>query len=175
MPEPLYKAWADAYHKENPEVTIRYLGVGTSESAHDVLRGSGDFGGGDTPIPESELATSKTQILQLPSVFIGIVVVYSLPQTPGELKPTGRVLADIYLGKVKDWRDPAIAKLNPELKLPALPIQVVHRNEGKGSNYIFSDFLTKVSPEFSLALEEAIRRSGLWGKVFKDRKIFRKK
>jgi ABC-type phosphate transport system substrate-binding protein len=67
MPEPLYKAWADAYHKENPEVTIRYLGVGTSESAHDVLRGSGDFGGGDTPISESELATSKTQILQLPS------------------------------------------------------------------------------------------------------------
>jgi len=84
----------------------------------------------------------------LPSVLIGIVVVYELPDVRGELKLTGPVLANIFLGKIKNWNDPAIAKLNPDMSLPELPIQVFHRNDGKGSNYILSDYLAKVSPEF---------------------------
>lgn len=147
LPEPLYSAWADQYHKLNPTVQLRYLPQGTGESGLNVVAGVGDLGGGDAPIPDKELKES-TPILQLPSVLIGIAIVYNLPDTPGELHLTGPLLADIFLGKVKMWNDPAIVRLNPELKLPAHEIKVIHRTEGKGSNYILSDFLCKVSPEF---------------------------
>ena len=148
MPEPLYKSWIDAYHKQQPLTDIRYMTPGTSESARNVLAGSGDFGGGDAPIPEALLRSAKKPILELPAVLIGIVVIYELPDVKGELKLTGPVMANIFLGKIKTWNDPALAKLNPEMKLPDLPIQVFHRADGKGSNYILSDYLAKVSPEF---------------------------
>jgi phosphate transport system substrate-binding protein len=148
MPEPLYKSWIDAYHKQQQSTEIRYMAVRTSESARNVLAGSGDFGGGDAPIPESQLRSAKKPILELPAVLIGIVVIYELPDVKGELKLTGLVVANIFLGKIKVWNDPAIAKLNPEMKLPDLPIQVLHRADGKGSNYILSDYLAKVSPKF---------------------------
>lgn len=148
MPEPLYKTWIEAYHKQQSSVDIHYMASGTSESARSILAGSGDFGGGDAPIPESQLRAANNSILELPAVLIGIVVIFELPDIKGELKLTGPVLANIFLGKIKVWNDPAIAKLNPEMKLPELPIHVLHRADGKGSNYIFSDFLAKVSPEF---------------------------
>ena len=151
MPEPLYRAWADEYHKQNPAIQIHYLAVGTSESAQDILKGSGDFGGGEAPLSAAEEGGDH-RVLQLPAVLIGIVVVFNLPQTPGELRLTGKVLADIYLGRIKQWKDPAITKLNPDLKLPDLPIHVFHRSAGKGSNYIFSGYLSKVSPEFQGAV-----------------------
>jgi phosphate transport system substrate-binding protein len=94
------------------------------------------------------LRAAGQSILELPAVLIGIVVIYELPDVKGELRLTGPVLASIFLGKIKSWNDPAIAKLNPDMRLPELPIQVLHRNEGKGSNYILSDYLAKVSPEF---------------------------
>jgi len=148
MPEPLYKSWIEAYHKQQPSTDIRYMASGTSESARNTLAGSGDFGGGDAPIPEAQLRAAKNRVLELPAVLIGIVVIFELPEVKGELKLTGPVVANIFLGKIKAWNDPAIAKLNPEMKLPELPIQVLHRAEGKGSNYILSDYLAKVSPEF---------------------------
>lgn len=147
LPEPLYVGWADEYRKRNPLVVIRYLPQGTGESAQSILSGSGDLGGGDAPIPDKQLKADEP-ILQLPSVLIGIVIVYNLPETPGDLRLTGPVVAEIFLGKIKTWNDPAIAKLNPDMKLPAQPIQVIHRTEGKGSNYILSDYLCKVSPDF---------------------------
>jgi len=127
------------------------MATGTAESARDVLAGSGDFGGGDAPIPEAQLRAAGRPILELPAVLIGIVIIYELPDVKGELKLTGPMLANVFLGKTKSWNDPAIAKLNPEMKLPEVPIQVLHRNEGKGSNYILSDYLAKVSPEFLAA------------------------
>jgi phosphate transport system substrate-binding protein len=148
MPEPLYKNWIDEFHRQQPSTDIRYMGTGTAESARNILAGSGDFGGGDAPIPEALLRTAGRPILELPAVLIGIVIIYELPDVKGELKLTGPVLANIFLGKIKSWNDPVIAKLNPDMKLPELPIQVLHRNEGKGSNYILSDYLAKVSPEF---------------------------
>jgi phosphate transport system substrate-binding protein len=147
LPEPLYVAWADEYHKQNPLVVIRYLPQGTGESAESILAGSGDLGGGDAPIPDKQLKADGP-ILQLPSVLIGVVIVYNLPNISGDLRLSGPVVAEIFLGKIKTWNDPAIAKLNPEMKLPAQPIQVIHRTEGKGSNYILADYLCKVSPEF---------------------------
>jgi len=151
MPEPLYKSWIDAYHAENASTQIRYMPVGTGESARNILAGSGDLGGGDAPIPESQLRTSNKPVLELPAVLIGIVAIYELPGVKGELKLTGPVLASIFLGKIKSWNDASLAHLNPEMNLPALPIHVFHRTDGKGSNYILSDYLCKVSPEFLAA------------------------
>jgi phosphate transport system substrate-binding protein len=146
LPEPLYVAWGDAYHAQHPETQLRYLPEGTGESARKVLAGVGDLGGGDAPIPENEIKNAA--VLELPTVLIGIAIVYNLPNIQGDLRLSGPVLADIFLGKVKSWNDPAIAKLNPAMKLPPQPIQVIHRTEGKGANYILSDFLCKASPEF---------------------------
>ena len=148
LPEPLYLAWGDEYHKAHPSVKVRYLPEGTAESSRKILAGIGDIGGGDAPNPEKELKNAAIPILELPSVLIGVVIVYNLPQTPGELRFSGPALADIFLGKIKMWNDPELVKLNPGLKLAARPIQVIHRSAGKGSNYILSDFLSKVSPEF---------------------------
>src|SRR5262249_19240379 len=148
MPEPLYLAWIDEFHKMEPKVQLRYLAEGTAESAARILAGTGDFGGGDAPIPEKDLAAAKRPIIELPTVLIGIAVVYNVPGIHGTLRLTGPVLANIFLGKVTSWKDPAIAKLNADLKMPDLPIKVLHRSEGKGSNYIFSDYLARVSPEF---------------------------
>src|SRR5579859_2912141 len=148
MPEPLYLLWNDEYHKQQPNVQLRYLAEGSGAGAERAITGSGDFAGGDAPTPEKELKTAKVRVVELPTVLIGIVVIYNLPGTAGELHLSGPVLANIFLGKITSWNDPALVKLNPELPLRAIPIQVVHRTAGKGSSYILSDFLAKESPEF---------------------------
>jgi phosphate transport system substrate-binding protein len=148
LPEPLYLSWGDEYHKQHPEIQFRYLPEGTAESANRILSGTGDLGGGDAPIPEKDLKASTHPIVELPAVLIGIAVVYNVPGAQGDLRLSGPALANIYLGKTKTWNDPELVKLNPGTKLPNLSIQVMHRTEGKGSSYIFSDFLSKVSPEF---------------------------
>jgi len=149
MPAPLYVLWGDEYHKLHPETQLRYLAVGTSESANRVLSGSGgDLGGGDAPIPEKQLKEAAHAAVELPTVLVGIAVLYNVPGSATSIRLSGPVLANIYLGKTTSWSDPEIAKLNPDGKLPDLPIKVLHRTDGKGSNYIFSDFLSKLSPEF---------------------------
>lgn len=148
MPEPLYLLWNDEYHKYEPAVQLRYLPEGSAAGATRALTGAGDFAGGDAPIPEKDLKNAHIRILELPTVLIGIVVIFNLPEAPGELRLTGSVLANIVLGRITNWNDPELVKLNPQIKLPALTIQVVHRTGGKGSSYILSDFLSKVSPEF---------------------------
>jgi phosphate transport system substrate-binding protein len=148
LPEPLYVVWSYEYQKAHPEVQVRYLPEGTAESAARILAGNGDFGGGDAPIPDIQLRMATRQIVELPTVLIGIAVVYNLPGISGGVRLSGPVLASIFLGKTTSWRDPEIVKLNPDLRLPNLPIKVMHRTEGKGSSYIFSEFLSKVSVEF---------------------------
>jgi phosphate transport system substrate-binding protein len=148
MPESLYLLWGDEYHKLHPQTQVRYLPVGTSESAKGILSGSGDLGGGDAPIPEQQLKKAAQTTLELPTVLVGIAIFYNLPGSATTIRLSGPVLANIYLGKTTSWSDPEIAKLNSDSKLPALPIKVLHRTDGKGSNYIFSDFLSKLSPEF---------------------------
>jgi phosphate transport system substrate-binding protein len=148
MPEPLYVLWGDEYHKLHPQMQVRYLPVGTSESAKGILSGAGDLGGGDALIPEQQLKKAAQTTLELPTVLVGIAIFYNLPDSATTIRLSGPVLANIYLGKITSWSDPEITKLNPDGKLPALPVKVLHRTDGKGSNYIFSDFLSKVSPEF---------------------------
>ena len=148
MPEPLYLRWNEEYHKQQPTVQLRYLPEGSGAGAERVLTAAGDFAGGDAPIPEKDLKAAATKVVELPTVLIGIVIIYNLPGTSGDLRLNGPVLAGIYLGKITTWNDPALAKLNPDLSLPALPIRVFHRTAGKGSSYILTDFLAKTSPEF---------------------------
>jgi len=155
LPEPLYVAWADEFHKTQPTIQLRYLAEGTAESAERILSGTGDFGGGDAPIPEKELSAGKQKVVELPTVLIGIAVVYNLPGVRG-LKLTGPVLAKVFMGKIASWHDPEILKLNPDAKLPDLPIKVLHRSEGKGSSYIFSDYLSKVSSEFQAKVGKSV-------------------
>jgi phosphate transport system substrate-binding protein len=148
MPEPLYVLWGDEYHKLHSETQLRYLAVGTGESAKNVLSGAGDLGGGDAPIPEKQLKEAASAIVELPTILVGIAVFYNVPGSATSIRLSGPVLANIYLGKTTSWSDPEIARLNPDGKLPNLPIKVLHRTDGKGSNYIFSDFLSKLSPDF---------------------------
>jgi len=156
MPEPLYLAWGEEFHKAQPKVQFRYLAEGTAESAARVLAGTGDFGGGEAPIPDKELGAAKQKIVELPTVLIGIAIVYNVPGVKGALRLTGVAIANIFLGKVTSWRDPEIAKLNPDIRLPDLPIKVLHRTEGKGSSYILSDYLSKVSPEFQTKVGKSV-------------------
>jgi len=166
LPAPLYNAWTEEFSKQHKTISIRYLPIGTGESIHRIVTGNGDFGGGDTPIPEEELKRSRVPLLEFPMILIGVVVIYHVPGVSTGIKLTGPVLADIFLGKTKKWNDPGIAKSNPGVTLPPLPIIVVHRTEGKGSNYIFSDYLSKVSREFHSKVGRSTSPKWLVGNAF---------
>ena len=167
MPESLYLLWGDEYNKAHPETQVRYLAVGTSESANRVLSGTGgDLGGGDAPIPEKQLKKAAHAAVELPTVLVGIAVFYNVPGRATSIRLSGPVLADIYLGKTTSWDDAEIARLNPDGKLPSLPIKVLHRTDGKGSNYIFSDFLSKLSPEFRAKVGKTVSPKWPVGEAF---------
>ena len=166
MPQSLYTLWGDDYNKEHPETQVRYLAVGTSESADRVLSGTGgDLGGGDAPIPEKQLKSAAHRAVELPTVLVGIAVFYNVPGTTS-IRLSGPVLANIYLGKTTSWNDPEIARENPDVKLPGLPIKVLHRTDGKGSNYIFSDFLSQLSPEFRAKIGKTVSPKWPVGEAF---------
>src|SRR5215469_14690016 len=142
---PLYSHWIEDYNKLSPEVQVRYLSTGTVKGIDDISRGVGDFAAGEVPMSDAQL--SGTSIMQMPTVFVAIVPIYHIPGAKG-LHFSGPVLADIFLGNIKTWDDPKIKEINPGQTLPRLDITVVHRTEGKGSNYIFTDFLSKASPKW---------------------------
>jgi|SRR5579863_1327078 len=146
VPAPLYNRWAQEYGKRNPNLQMRYLPSGTSEGIKQISHGAGDFGAGEAQLTDKE--RSEGGLIELPVVLIAIVPVYNLPDVHEQLRLSGEVLAEIFLGDVKTWNAPAIVKLNPEVNLPNLPIRVVNRPAGKGSNYVFTDFLSKVSSKF---------------------------
>lgn len=146
VPAPLYSRWTQEYGKVNPNIQMRYLPVGTSEGIKEISHGSGDFGAGEAQLTEKE--RKEGNLIELPIMIIGIVPVYNVPDFHQELRLSGEVLAGIFLGDVKTWNAPQIAKLNPDVTLPNLPIHVINRPAGKGSNYVFTDFLSKVSSRF---------------------------
>ena len=147
VPINLYSAWTDEFNKKNASIQVRYLSMSTMEGIRQISEGSGDFAAGEIPLSQQQMHGGKIPLVQLPTVIVGIVPIYNLPGTP-DLYFSGEVLAQIYLGTIKNWKDSRIIKLNPGASLPDLAIAVVHRTQGKGSNYIFSDFLSKTNPEF---------------------------
>lgn len=146
VPAPLYNRWAKEFGKRDPNVQMRYVPIGTSEGIKQISHGAGDFGAGEARLTEKEKKDGG--LIELPVVIVGIAPIYNLPDVHGELRLSGEVLAEIFLGEIKTWDAPPITKLNPDLSLPNLQIQVVNRPGGKGSNYVFTDFLSKVSPKF---------------------------
>jgi phosphate transport system substrate-binding protein len=146
VPAPLYNRWAQEYSKRNSNIQMRYLPVGTSEGIKQISHSAGDFAAGESQLTDKE--RKEGNLIELPVVLIGIVPIYNLPDVHHELRLSGEVLAEIFLGDVKTWNAPQIAKLNPEIALPNRPIQVVNRPAGKGSNYVFTDFLSKASSKF---------------------------
>lgn len=146
VPLPLYKKWGEEYNKRDQKFQMRYLPLGTSEGISLVVQKSGDFGAGEVPLGANQ--PNAATLTAMPTALIGIVPIYNLPGVRGDLRFSGDLLAEIFLGQVKTWNSPAIAKLNPDLSLPNLPIRVVYRPAGKGSNYVFTDFLSKASSRF---------------------------
>jgi len=146
VPAPLYAKWAEEYNKRNPKVQMRYVPIGAGEGIKQISHGSGDFAAGEVPLTTKE--REEGGLIEVPATLIAIVPIFNLPGVEGELRFSGALLADIFLGRVKRWNSPALAKINPDLSLPDLPIKVVHRPGGKGSNYVFSEFLSKSSPAF---------------------------
>jgi phosphate transport system substrate-binding protein len=146
VPAPLYNRWAQEYGKRNANIRMRYLSFGTSEGIQQISHGASDFGAGEAALSEKERRDGG--LIELPVVLIGIVPIYNLPDVHQELRLSGEVLAGIFLGDVTTWNAPQIIKLNPEMALPNLRIRVIIRPAGKGSNYVFTDFLSKVSSKF---------------------------
>jgi len=146
FPAPVYAKWAEAYKKESG-TAINYQSVGSGAGIKQVEDGTVTFGATDKPLSQADLG--KFGLVQFPTVMGGVVAVVNLEGIkPGDLVLDGPTLANIYLGTVKTWNDPAIAKLNPSAKLPADAITVVHRSDGSGTTFIFTNYLSKVSPDW---------------------------
>jgi phosphate transport system substrate-binding protein len=148
FPYPIYSKWFAEYNKLHPEVQINYQSIGSGGGIRQVIAQTVFFGATDGPMTEEQLKMAPGPILHLPTVLGAVVPVYNIAGVSSELKFSGPVLADVFLGKVKKWNDPAIARLNPGVNLPSTDITVVHRSDGSGTTYIFVDYLAKVSPEW---------------------------
>ncbi len=148
FPYPIYSKWFNQYHQEHPDIEINYQSIGSGGGIRQVTAGTVDFGASDGPMSDEQLASAKVKIIHLPTVLGAVVPAYNIPGFKGELKFTPEVIAGIYLGKITSWNDPAIAKINPGVSLPNQGIIVVHRSDGSGTTYIFTDYLSKVSNEW---------------------------
>jgi phosphate transport system substrate-binding protein len=149
FPYPIYSKWFSQYHDMHPDVEINYQSIGSGGGIRQVTAGTVDFGASDGPMSDQQLKDSKVKLVHLPTVLGSVVPAYNIPGFKGELKFTPDVIAGIYLNKITSWNDPAIAKANPGVTLPNQPIVVVHRSDGSGTTYIFTDYLSKISPEWA--------------------------
>ena len=148
FPNPMYQKWFSEYHKAHPDIQFNYQSIGSGGGIRQVLAQTVDFGASDGPMTDEQLAQAKTKILHIPTVMGAVVPAYNVPGVSGELKFTPEALSGIFLGKITTWNDPAIAKANPGVNLPAQSIIVIHRSDGSGTTYIFTDYLSKVSSEW---------------------------
>jgi phosphate transport system substrate-binding protein len=148
FPYPIYSKWFSEYNKVNPKVQINYQSIGSGGGIRQLTNQTVFFGATDGPMTPEQMQAAPGRVLHLPTVLGAVVPIYNLPGVKAELKFTGPLLADIFLGKVTKWNDPAIAKNNAGVSLPATDISVVHRADGSGTTYIWVDFLAKMSPEW---------------------------
>jgi len=148
FPYPIYSKWFSEYNKLHPNIQINYQSVGSGAGIQQVSKQTVFFGATDGPMTDEQQQAAPGRILHFPTVLGAVVPVYNIPNLSGELKFSGPLLADIFLGKVTKWNDPAIAKLNAGVNLPATDITVAHRADGSGTTYIWVDYLSKVSPEW---------------------------
>jgi phosphate transport system substrate-binding protein len=148
FPYPIYSKWFSEYHKVHPDIQINYQSIGSGGGIRQVTAGTVDFGASDMPMSDKQLADYKGKILNLPTVLGAVVPAYNIPGVSGEVKFTPDALAGIFLGKITKWNDKAITSVNPGLNFPDRDVIVVHRSDGSGTSFIWTDYLSKVSPEW---------------------------
>ena len=148
FPYPIYSKWFSEYSAAHPGVEINYQSIGSGGGIRQVTAGLVDFGASAGPMPDEQLAASKVKLIHLPTVLGAVVPVFNVPGV-SDLRFSSDVLADVYLGKIANWNDGRIAKDNPGVHLPDQKIIVVHRSDGSGTTYIFTDYLSKVSREWA--------------------------
>jgi len=148
FPNPIYTKWFDAYHKKTG-IQINYQSIGSGGGIRQFTEGTVDFGATDGPMNESQIQAVAGNVLHIPAVLGAVVVTYNLPKLGAtQLKFDGHLLVDIFMGRVTKWNDPKIAALNPGAKLPNIDLIVVHRSDGSGTTYVFTDYLNKFSREW---------------------------
>ncbi|HXZ32453.1 MAG TPA: phosphate ABC transporter substrate-binding protein PstS [Terriglobales bacterium] len=148
FPYPMYSKWFSEYHKLHPDIQINYQSIGSGGGIRQVLAGTVDFGASDGPMSDEQLAQSKIKILHVPTVLGAVVPAYNIPGVTGEIKFTPDALVGIFLGKITSWNDSALTSVNPGINLPNQPIIVIHRSDGSGTTFIFTDYLSKVSSDW---------------------------
>jgi phosphate transport system substrate-binding protein len=145
FPYPIYSKWFDEYARVDPSVRFNYQSIGSGGGQKQITAQTVDFGASDGPMSDENLAKTPGKLLHIPTVAGADVITYNLPGDP-KLKLDGETIANIYLGNITKWNDPKIAALNPGVDLPALPVVVVHRSDGSGTTFIFTDYLSSISP-----------------------------
>ena len=148
FPNPIYSKWFIEYSKEHPDVKINYQAVGSGGGIRQVSEGTVDFGASDAIMTEQQISEGKVKVIALPTVLGAVVPIYNLPGVTADLKFSQDAIAGIYLGKITKWNDPYIAHENPGVNLPDQTIVTVHRTDASGTTYIFTDYLSKISPEW---------------------------
>jgi phosphate transport system substrate-binding protein len=152
FPNPIYQKWFSEYHKLHSDVQVNYQSIGSGGGIRQITEATVDFGASDMPMTDEQLKAAQaklnTKVLNIPTVLGADVPAYNIPGVSAELKFTPEILAGIFLGRINNWSDPAIAKANPDVKLPSQEIIVVHRSDGSGTTFIWTDYLSKVSPEW---------------------------
>jgi phosphate transport system substrate-binding protein len=146
FPAPLYQRWFHDLNQRNPNLKVNYLSVGSGAGVEQFTKKTVDFGASDVAMTDEEIAAVNGDVLMLPMTAGSVVLAYNIPGVQGELKLPREVYTDIFLGKITNWNDPAIAKANPTLTLPNLPITVVHRSDGSGTTGVFTQHLSAISP-----------------------------
>ncbi len=148
FPNPIYSKWFDVYHTAHPNIQINYQPIGSGGGIRQLLAGTVDFGASDGPMSDEQLAQAKFKILHFPTVLGADVPSYNIAGVSGELNFTQKALAGIYQGTITKWNDPELTKANPGVNLPNADIVVVHRSDGSGTTYIWTDFLSKISDDW---------------------------
>jgi phosphate transport system substrate-binding protein len=152
FPNPIYQKWFSEYHKVHSDVQVNYQSIGSGGGIRQITEATVDFGASDMPMTDDQLKAAQaklnTKVLNIPTVLGADVPAYNIPGVSAELKFTPEILAGIFLGRINNWSDPAIAKANPDVKLPSQEIIVVHRSDGSGTTFIWTDYLSKISPEW---------------------------
>jgi len=156
FPYPIYSKWLSEYHKEHSDVQINYQSIGSGGGIRQVQAGTVDFGASDGPMSDQQIAESKVKVLHVPTVLGSVVLAYSIPGVNVEIKFSPEALAGIFLGKISKWNDKAITSVNPGINFPDQNITVVHRSDGSGTTYIFTDYLSKVSPDWQSAVGKGV-------------------
>jgi phosphate transport system substrate-binding protein len=148
FPNIIYQNWIITYNKATPGVELNYQSIGSGGGIQQFTQGTVDFGASDAPMSDQEIAAVNGNVIHIPTVLGAVLPTYNLPGLSGTLHFTPAVLADIFLGKITRWNDPRLASINRTVKLPDLAIAVVHRSDGSGTTFIFTDYLSKVSPDW---------------------------